>query len=399
VARKRILVFAPGTILKESDYYLPEHPEVVERARFTPIALINLQEKVLNKRRPDEVIALCTQKVREDVLSEIEADFDELGIDVKPLSVPDGKSEEELREIVKTLLHSIPPECELLVDITHGLRSIPFLFSVAVQYLSFLRPSVTIEGLYYGMMSNGKGQLVDLQVFLDLMDWLYAVRVFQDTFLPLKLAQMMESVSAESKEAVCIKESLAELGNIMELCLPIELAEAAAALRQQLNTDLPESVMSGVLLADELFDKVAELASVFAPEGDRAHVPEVLDRKEIDRQVRVIDKYLEAGRLANAIGMMYEWVLTMIIYQNGDRAKWRTRKERDKAIRLRGSLELPQMPNEAKERMRRLRNHLNHYGQQEPGADEQELIRDIDIIRSDWELLKAVDEQAWKREP
>jgi hypothetical protein len=113
----------------------------------------------------------------------------------------------------------------------------------------------------------------------------------------------------------------------------------------------------------------------------------------------VIDKYLEAGRLANAIGMMYEWVLTMIIYQNGDRAKWRTRKERDKAIRLRGSLELPQMPNEAKERMRRLRNHLNHYGQQEPGADEQELIRDIDIIRSDWELLKAVDEQAWKREP
>ena len=96
------------------------------------------------------------------------------------------------------------------------------------------------------MMSNGKGQLVDLQVFLDLMDWLYAVRVFQDTFLPLKLAQMMESVSAESKEAVCIKESLAELGNIMELCLPIELAEAAAALRQQLNTDLPESVMSGV---------------------------------------------------------------------------------------------------------------------------------------------------------
>ena len=38
MARKRILVFAPGTILKESDYYLPEHPEVVERARFTPIA-------------------------------------------------------------------------------------------------------------------------------------------------------------------------------------------------------------------------------------------------------------------------------------------------------------------------------------------------------------------------
>ena len=399
MARERMLVFAPGTSPRPCNYYLPEHPEVVECARVTPIALINLQAKVLNKRLPDEVIALCTQKVMAEVLPEIEVDFARLGIPIRPLLVPDGKTEQELKEMVKILLHSIPDECELLVDITHGFRSGPFVFSVAVQYLSFLRPSVEIEGLYYGMMSDGSAPLVNLQVFLDLMDWLYAVRVFRDTFIPQKLAEMMESVSAESDEAVKIKESIAMLANIMDLCLPLDLAEAAAALRQELSSPLPEPLRSGVLLADELFGEVAELASVFAPDGDRDRVPEVLDREEINRQIRVIDKYIEAGRLMNAVGMIYEWVLTMIIYQNGDRAKWRTRKERDKAIRLRGSLELPQMPNEAKERMRRLRNHLNHYGQQEPGADEQELIRDIDIIRSDWELLKAVDEQAWKREP
>ena len=399
MARERMLVFAPGTSPRPCNYYLPEHPEVVECARVTPIALINLQAKVLNKRLPDEVIALCTQKVMAEVLPEIEVDFARLGIPIRPLLVPDGKTEQELKEMVKILLHSIPDECELLVDITHGFRSGPFVFSVAVQYLSFLRPSVEIEGLYYGMMSDGSAPLVNLQVFLDLMDWLYAVRVFRDTFIPQKLAEMMESVSAESDEAVKIKESIAMLANIMDLCLPLDLAEAAAALRQELSSPLPEPLRSGVLLADELFGEVAELASVFAPDGDRDRVPEVLDREEINRQIRVIDKYIEAGRLMNAVGMIYEWVLTMIIYQNGDRAKWRTSKERKKASWLREELPLEKMPKEAKARIRALRNHLHHYGQQEPRSNEQDLIRNLDTVKSDWELLKALDEQAWKVKP
>ncbi|MGI6034795.1 MAG: CRISPR-associated DxTHG motif protein [Limnochordia bacterium] len=403
MASERMLVFAPGTSPRPCNYYLPEHPEVVECARVTPIALINLQAKVLNKRLPDEVIALCTQKVMAEVLPEIEVDFARLGIPIRPLLVPDGKTEQELKEMVKILLHSIPDECELLVDITHGFRSGPFVFSVAVQYLSFLRPSVEIEGLYYGMMSDGSAPLVNLQVFLDLMDWLYAVRVFRDTFIPQKLAEMMESLSAESDEAARINESIALLANIMDLCLPLDLAEAAAALRQELSSPLPDPLRSGVLLADELFGEVAELASVFAPDGDRDRVPEVLDREEINRQIRVIDKYTEAGRLTNTVGMVFEWITTMIIYHNGDRAKWRTRDERRKAGGLRRKLLLDRDSIKAPEDIKQLRHELHHYRQQEPGEilDETDLdlAETLPAVNNDWEHLKALDEQAWKVEP
>lgn len=398
MARERMLVFAPGTSPRPCNYYLPEHPEVVECARVTPIALINLQAKVLNKRQPDEVIALCTQKVMAEVLPEIKPDFARLGIPVRALLVPDGKTEEELKEIVEVLLHSIPAECELFVDITHGFRSGPFVFSVAVQYLSFLRPSVEIEGLYYGMMSDGSAPLVNMQVFLDLMDWLYAVRVFRDTFIPEKLAEMMELSSGGQ----AIRDSILRLAHIMDLGLPLDLAEAAAALRQELSSPLPEPLRSDVLLADELFGEVAELASVFVPDGDRDRVPEVLDREEINRQIRVIDKYIEAGRLTNAVGMIFEWVTTMLIYHNGDRAKWRTKEERRRASYLRHKL-----PLEATRRIlksiRDLRHHLHHYGQEDMGAtlDDMELdpAQTLSAVKNDWALLKALDEQAWKVEP
>lgn len=107
----------------------------------------------------------------------IESDFAKLGIDMSPLEVPNGKDEEELKDIVRILLQAIPDECDLTLDITHGFRSSPFVFSVAAQYLSFLRPSVTIEGLYYGMLGKAEPNsaprtpLVDMSIFLELMDW------------------------------------------------------------------------------------------------------------------------------------------------------------------------------------------------------------------------------------
>ncbi|MGI6539210.1 MAG: CRISPR-associated DxTHG motif protein [Bacillota bacterium] len=48
----------------------------------------------------------------------------------------------------------------MTLDITHGFRSSPFVFSVAAQYLSFLRPSVTIEGLYYGMLGKTRARFL-----------------------------------------------------------------------------------------------------------------------------------------------------------------------------------------------------------------------------------------------
>jgi CRISPR-associated DxTHG motif protein len=186
MARERVLVFAPGTMPREASYFLPESPGVLETTNLAPIALVKLAKNVHGKEYPDRVVALCTKRAIDETLETIESGFSELDIAVEPHKVPDGKDENELKEIVRILLQAIPDECDLTLDITHGFRSSPFVFSVAAQYLSFLRPSVTIEGLYYGMLRNTPpdspdaaplAPLVDMSVLLELMDWVYAARV------------------------------------------------------------------------------------------------------------------------------------------------------------------------------------------------------------------------------
>jgi CRISPR-associated DxTHG motif protein len=370
MARERVLVFAPGTMPREASYFLPESPGVLETTNLAPIALVKLAKNVHGKEYPDRVVALCTKRAIDETLETIESGFSELDIAVEPHKVPDGKDENELKEIVRILLQAIPDECDLTLDITHGFRSSPFVFSVAAQYLSFLRPSVTIEGLYYGMLRNTPpdspdaaplAPLVDMSVLLELMDWVYAVRVFRDTYMPQKLADMMKQAQS-SDEVEGIIESITRFADAFELGLPIELAERAVDLRKQVSPPLPETLESTVLLPDELFGEVSRLAAGFAPDrGDR--VPDTLTWEEIRRQARVIDRYIEAGHAVNSVGMMREWVMLMVIYHNGDRDKWRTREERKGAEDLanRGrwaSRELRKI----KERVWELRNNLYHHG-------------------------------------
>ncbi|MGI6539209.1 MAG: hypothetical protein ACOX38_00285 [Bacillota bacterium] len=94
MARERVLVFAPGTMPREADYFLPESPDVLETTNLAPIALVKLEKKVRGKEYPDNVIALCTQEVMDERVAGIESDFAKLGIDVSPLEVPNGKDEE-----------------------------------------------------------------------------------------------------------------------------------------------------------------------------------------------------------------------------------------------------------------------------------------------------------------
>ena len=91
MARERVLVFAPGTMPREADYFLPESPDVLETTNLAPIALVKLEKKVRGKEYPDNVIALCTQEVMDERVAGIESDFAKLGIDMSPLGGSPGQ--------------------------------------------------------------------------------------------------------------------------------------------------------------------------------------------------------------------------------------------------------------------------------------------------------------------
>ncbi len=408
MSRQRVLVFAPGVIQFEKAvaYYLPEHQGIEQEAKLAPIALIKLQETLCGKRRPDRVIALCTKKVMDERLPGLKAEFRELGIDLQEWKIADGKTAAEMRDIVRVLLQNVPDECDLILDVTHGFRSAQIVFCIAAQYLSFLRPSVHIEGLYYGMVGNMKkdppdpAPLINLNLFIELMNWAYAVRVYRDTYLPQKLADMIKGTEDASGQTAAIERSLSRFSDALDLGLPIEMAERAAELGSVLAEPVPDALADKVLLPDELFGLVGGFASQFAPESGNA-VPDELDESEIRRQAKIIDRFLEVGKTAHAIGMMREWIVLMVTYYNGERPSWRTRKQRQKAedmIRSANRFELwpSSEVGDAVKEVLGFRNALHHHGHESgsPLDTDGVLLK----ARQAWDCLKSTigHEAKWK---
>ncbi|MEA4883829.1 MAG: TM1812 family CRISPR-associated protein [Clostridia bacterium] len=411
MSRQRVLVFAPGVIPSDKpvQYYLPEHPKIKEGARLAPIALIKLQETLCDKRRPDRVIALCTKKVMEERLPSLKAEFRELGIDLQEWKIADGKTAAEIRSIVRELLLNVPDECDLILDVTHGFRSAQIVFCIAAQYLSFLRPSVHIEGLYYGMMSTNKNgppepaPLINLNLFIELMNWAYAVRVYRDTYLPQKLADTLKGTEDSSGQTAAIERSLSRFSDALDLGLPIEMAERAVELGSLLAEPMSSVLAEKALLPDELFGLVGGFASQFASESGDA-VPDELDESEIRRQANIIDRFLEVGRTAHAIGMMREWAVLMVTYHNGDRSSWRTRKQRrnaEKMIWKANSLKLWLSPEigDAVKAIWGFRNALHHHGHESGGSLDTDQI--LTQARQAWDCLKSTigQEAKWKMAP
>ena len=104
--------------------------------------------------------------------------------DVKLERVPDGKNEEELRQIFNIIYKSVHDEDELTLDITHGFRSLPFIFLPVINYLSTLKKT-KLEGIYYGAFESRDKEtniapIFDLTVYQNIMEWAVGAKMFAD---------------------------------------------------------------------------------------------------------------------------------------------------------------------------------------------------------------------------
>lgn len=387
--KKRVFMFVPGTNPKEAKYYLNDNPAIIEEASFSTVALIKLQDKIYN-RKPDLVLAFCTDKVKKEQWETIERNFKELDVKVECIPIPDGADESQLKEIIKIMLHSLPEDCYLTLDLTHGFRSCPIIFSVAVQYIKFLRKRIDIEGFYYGMFESkneaGASPIVDMKVYLDLMEWIYAVRVFRDTRATSKLIKQFAENDTEASQKGIIS-NLRDFNKYYELAMPIKLGDTAVLLNEDLSVHLPQEFLYEIPLGKELVDEIAELVQDFSFLAKRQSGEiEELDIEELERQGRIVDIYFETGQINHAVGLMREWIISALLYYNGNRKKWREKKERreiEKQINKNGQ---ESDIKERWERVRKLRNELHHHGIQE--TVDYNMDEEIQIIQGYWEALK-----------
>jgi CRISPR-associated protein, TM1812 family len=235
--RPKILLTALGTRAYDSTYRLGDE---VSQANLAPIALVRL---LGNEWEFDEIVVLCTDKAREETYSILEDGV--RPISCRPIMIPDGRDNQELSDVVRKIMEGIPESADLTLDITHGLRSMPFLFFAFSLYLSTLK-NVEIKGAWYGMVDSknqdGTCPFIDLSIILEVVEWFWAARAFRDRSDPLAIAELMDRKISISKENLPNeqKASLSELtkfakaiqgfGHNYAAALPLELGEVASEI-------------------------------------------------------------------------------------------------------------------------------------------------------------------------
>lgn len=102
-------------------------------------------------------------------------------IEVLPVSIPDGKSEEEIWNIFDILINQINENDEIIFDITHSFRSIPMLALVVLNYAKVVK-NIKILGIYYGAWEARNGDnivpIFDLTPLDEMLEWSQAVNTF-----------------------------------------------------------------------------------------------------------------------------------------------------------------------------------------------------------------------------
>ncbi len=119
--------------------------------------------------------------------------------------LPEGYNESDVWKIFENVLNVLEEDDEIILDITHGFRSLPMLAMVLLNYAKALKNTI-VKGIFYGAFevlgpsyqidtnipdpNDRKAPLLNLLAFSILQDWTFAAQTFIKTGNPEGITQL-----------------------------------------------------------------------------------------------------------------------------------------------------------------------------------------------------------------
>lgn len=271
----------------------------------------------------DQMLVFVTEKALENAFPVLAALSDER---IVPVSIPNGENTEEMWDIFEVLTDQVDEGDTVIFDITHGLRSLPFLVFLAAAFLKSAK-QVTIEGVYYGafeLQRDADGNprpapVIEMSEFVGLLDWLNA----SDQFIKFGNAAALAGLLREAKPHYTVLKKDKKAKKLSK-----QLTKAASALEKTsraLRLILPDQAMEaseelqGVLgTAATAVKRWARPFAVMARHVTRAYAPLALGKPRasenltasLNRERQLVAWYLERDQLVQAIAIAREWIVT-----------------------------------------------------------------------------------------
>ncbi|MFW9262350.1 TIGR02221 family CRISPR-associated protein [Nostoc sp. CALU 546] len=250
---------------------------------------------------------------------------------IQAVPIPNGETAEEMWDTFKIITDKVNDNDSVVFDITHGLRSLPFLVFLFAAYLKAAK-NVTIDAIYYGAWelgssNNGIAPVIDLSEFVGMLDWLTATERFVEIGDGQALANLLKSAIPSGLE-LRDNPSSRPLRNQLN-----KAAEAIESISLALNITRPiETMKSATQLEETLkqaalsFDKRAKPFSLLAERVVKEYGQFALEdptdnaalAENLWLQLQMINWYIQRDRVVQAVTLAREWVISVLVLRFGE---------------------------------------------------------------------------------
>lgn len=334
----RLLVGGLGTNpYEETKYRLPGGGDY--STRFTQDAIANLSGVEV-----DTALIARTQEAADKHEENLRKSLEDAGVDYRSALIPRVTGNDDIDEVFNTLLGEIREinPSSIILDITHGFRSLPMVFFPSLMYMETLN-QVELDGIYYGEYNKtGESEIIDLTYLYTLMEWYHALKSFEKTGSMGSVSEMIsdkkERLYREGENPQDLEKMSRKLRGVshaLDSGLPLEAGTSAREAVEVLD-NIDEAGFVGPEGA--IIDPLREDLSEFEVEQEVSDKSEMdLDMDELERQTQLIDFYRENGKYWLGLQCARETFLSRVMYEEGGmyRSNWLDTDKRQRISRKR----------------------------------------------------------------
>jgi CRISPR-associated Csx2 family protein len=276
----------------------------------------------------DKMLVFVTKQAKESTWPVLEGLEDPR---IKPIDIPIGETTAEMWAIFDQIIEQVDEGDSVIFDITHGLRSIPFLMFLFAAFLKFAR-GVTIKSVYYGALELGNHRkgvpapVFDLSEFVNMLDWLTAADRFVETGDGQLLSKLLKDEMPPGIQmgkdinfreiGNHLKQSADEIENISKALLmtrPVELMASGAKISGtfQTTTETLEEQARPYIVLGEKIEKTYSKFGLENPLNTQKAKSHLIQSKDL------IAWYLNHQQASNACLMMREWMVSAVMAMLG----------------------------------------------------------------------------------
>ncbi len=261
---------------------------------------------------------LCTPEAERRHLMDLRRELgDEAARRLCIIPVQKIATESDLWDVFQVIQGQVEDGDDIVVDITHSFRALPFLAFLALAYLRVIRKFTIAAIIYAPYAQYEKSEVYNIREFVDLLDWIIAANLFTETGFAAPIANLLQGHGWGSSKAK--PAELERVTAALRLARPDEARQAAYALAQSLANIESDAPRSQLRPFEALLDRIkAEFAQIAPAMPD----PDDL-QQELEQELAFVSWNLERGQFLSAVTVAREWLLSLACWHAGwtDRVK------------------------------------------------------------------------------